>query len=177
MEPAVKPAAATTASGAVGVLATATTAHGESLARLVDRFGKGVDVHVAVPEGLVELIERGEGDGPGAEAILRPILERWRAAAVDVVVLGCTHYPFVRAAIERIAGPAVAVIDPAPAVARQAARVLATVSLGPSPSGLASVPGQTHLLTTGDPASLRAAVARLLSAPWTRTASYTHLEA
>jgi glutamate racemase len=58
-EPAVKPAAVQTRTGAVGVLATATTARGEALARLIDRFGagRGVSVHVAVPDGLVARME------------------------------------------------------------------------------------------------------------------------
>src|SRR5919197_1149853 len=119
MEPAVKPAAEQTRNGAVGVLATAATATGEALARLVDRFGRHMAVHVAVPEGLVQLVEAGQGDSPAAEALLRPILTRWGEAGVDVVVLGCTHYPFARAAVERLAGPEVAVLDPGPAVARQ----------------------------------------------------------
>ena len=173
MEPAVKPAAERTDTGAIGVLATATTAAGEALARLVDRFGRGVAVHVAVPEGLVELVERGRGDSPDAEALLGPILAEWRAAGVDTVVLGCTHYPFARAAIERVAGPAVAVIDPAPAVARQAVRVL-------SERGLLSDQdraGRTTFLTTGDPAQLRRVATALVPERWTvEAAEYLRLE-
>ena len=166
MEPAVKPAAAQTDTGAIGVLATATTAASERLARLVDRFGRGVDVHVAVPEGLVELVEAGRGDSPDADALLRPILEPWRAARVDAVVLGCTHYPFARASIERVAGPDVAVVDPAPAVARQAVRVLPSSARGP---------GRTCFLTTGDPAELRRIAALLVPEGWVTGAEYGRL--
>jgi glutamate racemase len=171
MEPAVKPAAALTERGAIGVLATAITARGEALARLVDRYGRGVAVHVAVPDGLVELVEAGEVDGPTVEAIVGPILARWRDAGVDAVVLGCTHYPFALGAIERAAGPSVRIVDPGPAVARQAARVLA--ASGRLGSGGAR--GRTRLLTSGDPAELRAVVARLLPAPWTREAKFASL--
>jgi glutamate racemase len=167
MEPAVKPAAARTTTGAVGVLATATTARGEALARLVDRFGRGVAVHVAVPEGLVELVEAGRAESPAAEAILRPIAAEWRRHDVDVVVLGCTHYPFAQPLIERLLGPAVEVIDPAPAVARQAARVLGR----PTPNAR----GETTFLTTGDPSALRAIATELLEAPWLNDADYHHL--
>ncbi len=176
MEPAVKPAVEQTRTRAIGVLATATTAAGESLARLVSRFGRwagaaaedadapagrdncrGVAVHVAVPEGLVELVERGAGDSPAAEALLRPIMTRWREAGVDVVVLGCTHYPFARAAVERLAGPGVVIVDPAPAVARQAARVLAAGgALTPSLRA-----GQTTFLATGEADAFYAIVSRL----------------
>jgi glutamate racemase len=172
MEPAVKPAAERTDTGAIGVLATATTASGEALARLVDRFGRGVVVHVAVPEGLVELVERGRGDSPDAEALLRPILAGWRATRVDTVVLGCTHYPFARAALERVAGPEVAVIDPAPAVARQAVRVL-------TEPGLLSDrdrSGRTTFLTTGEPGQFRRVSTGLVPEGWTHDAEFTYLD-
>ena len=174
MEPAVKPAAAQTRSGAVGVLATAATARGEALARLVDRFGCGVAVHVAVPEGLVELVEDGRGESPEAEALLAPILAGWRAAGVDAIALGCTHYPFAQAVVERLAGPRVAVIDPAPAVARQAARVLAAARGACAGRG---GPGRRRLtfLTTGDPQALRAAVERLLPPGWAAGAAFEEL--
>jgi glutamate racemase len=156
MEPAVKPAAALTERRSIGVLATAITARGEALARLVDRYGRGVAVHVAVPDGLVELIEAGQADGPAVDAILVPILARWREARVDAIVLGCTHYPFARGAIERLAGPDVRLVDPGPAVARQAARVLAASRHG------GPTPARTLFLTSGDPADLCRSVARLL---------------
>jgi glutamate racemase len=156
-EPAVKPAALRSRTGKVGVLATSTTARGASLARLIERFAgsQGVTVQVAVPEGLVELVERGEGDSGAAEEVLRPILEEWRAAGVDVVVLGCTHYPFARRAIERlVTRPGerrMEVLDPAPAVARQAARLL-DLAGARAPAGSA---GRAAFLTSGDPAAFR----------------------
>jgi len=169
MEPAVKPAAERTESRAIGVLATATTAAGEPLARLVDRFGRGVRVHIAVPEGLVELIEAGRGESLEAVALLRPVLERWRAAGVDTVVLGCSHFPFARAAIDRTAGPGVEVVDPGPAVARRAARVL-TDRAEDTEGGAV-----TTFLTTGDPGELRAIATRLVPERWVADADYDSL--
>jgi glutamate racemase len=159
MEPAVKPAANRSRTRAVGVLATATTAAGEALAALIARFGagQGVDVHVAVPHGLVELVERGEGDSAAAAALLAPLIAAWRAAGVDVIVLGCTHFPFARGSIERLAGPGVTVVDPGPAVARQAARVLA----GAGTLAPAGATGGTAYLTSGDPAAFALALRRL----------------
>jgi len=171
MEPAVKPAAARTATGSIGVLATATTAKGEALARLMDRFGRGVAVHVAVPEGLVELVEEGIGESPEAEALLRPILADFAAQRVDVVVLGCTHYPFARQAIERLAGPDVTVIDPAPAVARQVVRVLRDRDLDAG----GSTAGRLEFVTSGKPEALRAAVERLMPAGWAEGATFGSL--
>jgi glutamate racemase len=68
------------------------------------------------------------------------------SAGIDTIVLGCTHYPFVAAQIAELAGPGVRLIDPAPAVARQARRVLAERGLLRPDAG----PGKTNLYTTGD---------------------------
>ncbi len=124
MEPAVKPAAETTHTGVVGVLATPATFQGALYASVVERFASGVTLLQDTCPGLVQQIERGELDTPVTRAILgkalRPMLER----GIDTVVLGCTHYPFVIPLIEAIVGPEVRVIDPAPAVARQTRRLL-----------------------------------------------------
>ena len=176
MEPAVKPAAERTRTGHVGVLATAATAQGERLANLIDRFGHGVTVHVHVPEGLVELIEAGAGESEQAAALLTPAFQRWRAGGVDTVVLGCTHYPFARRTIERLLGPDVSIVDPAPAVARQAARVFEETRddrPGDMPKGAA----QVTFLTTGNSAALKAAVTQLAGARVADDASFEQLDA
>jgi len=160
MEPAVKPAAAQTQTGHVGVLATVATAQGERLARLIDRFGRGVTVHVHVPEGLVELVEAGAGESDASAALLAPVLHQWMEAGVDTVVLGCTHYPFARKTIERLLGNRAEVIDPGPAVARQTARVLAHRAQRVAMHVVTSQ-ARTVFLTSGDPHALRSAIRRL----------------
>jgi glutamate racemase len=124
MEPAVKPAAEYTRSGLVGVLATPATFQGALYASVLERFANGVQVLQNTCPGLVGQIESGDLDGDKTRAILenalRPMLDR----GIDTVVLGCTHYPFVIPLIERIVGESVRVIDPAPAVAKQAKRLL-----------------------------------------------------
>ena len=105
-------------------MATPATFQGEPFARLMRRFASDVQVIRRVCPGLVERIEAGELEGPGIESLLRSYLQPLVDEGVDVLVLGCTHYPFLRAAIERVVGPRVEVIDPAPAVARQVQRVL-----------------------------------------------------
>jgi glutamate racemase len=124
MEPAVKPAVATTRRGVVGVLATPATFQGELFAATVDRFAAGVTVMQHVCPGLVECIEAGDLDGPRPEAILRDALAPSLAAGADTLVLACTHYAFVRPLIERLVGPEVHIFDPAPAIVRQLERVL-----------------------------------------------------
>lgn len=124
MEPAVKPAAAVTGTGRVGVLATPTTFAGDMYAALVDRFARGIEIYQSTCPGLVEQIEQGELDSPATRAILEEALTPMLAAGVDTIVLGCTHYPFVIPLIQSITGPKVRTIDPAPAIARQTQRLL-----------------------------------------------------
>ena len=151
MEPAVKPAAARTRSGKVGVLATSGTFQSERYADLMARFAREIVVLEDPCRGLVEQIEAGAVTSAGTEQLLRACLEPMLAAGVDTLVLGCTHYPFVTPLIERIAGPAVAIIDPAPAVAGQTKRVLRQrgrlAATGPA--------GQVQLWTTGSVQTLR----------------------
>jgi glutamate racemase len=124
MEPAVKPAAENTRTGVVGVLATPATFQGALYASVVERFATDVVLLQSTCPGLVQQIENGELDSLETrtilESALRPMLER----GIDTVVLGCTHYPFVIPLIQEIVGSDVRVIDPAPAVARQVARLL-----------------------------------------------------
>jgi len=149
MEPAVKPAAEVTRSGVVGVLATPATFQGELYASVVERFGQGVRLVNQTVPGLVEQIEAGYLDTPETEALIRRALEPILRAGADTIVLACTHYPFVIPLISRLAGPEVTVIDPAPAIARQAAR-LRQASPPSDPALRASV----VLVTSGDPAGL-----------------------
>jgi len=125
MEPAVKPAAESTRSGVVGVLATPATFQGALYASVVERFASGVTVLQETCPGLVGQIEQGNLTGPETRLILQRALEPMLAQGADTLVMGCTHYPFVIPLIRQIAGENARVIDPAPAVARQVERVLA----------------------------------------------------
>jgi glutamate racemase len=146
MEPAVKPAAEQTESGVVGVLATPATFQGELYSSVVERFANGVRILQDTCPGLVEQIELGHLKGEETYRILRRALTPMLEEKIDTIVLGCTHYPFVIPVIEKIAGPQVRVIDPAPAIARQVGRLLDQNSLH-SPS---KNDGKTVYLTTGD---------------------------
>ncbi|NLI12776.1 glutamate racemase [Pelotomaculum propionicicum] len=146
-EPAVKPAAAATKNGRVGVLATQVTLAGDRFNSLVERFGEGVEVCAQACHGLVDMVESGCWEGPEAEALLRSYLDPLLARGVDTIILGCTHYPFLRPVVERIAGSGVSVIDSGEAIARQVARVLERNSLL---SG-GTAPGGESFFTSGDP--------------------------
>lgn len=133
MEPAVKPASAATKSGTVGVLATVGTLASARFAALLDNFGHGVEVVTRPGVGLVEAVERGELDTPATRALLEAHLQPLLAEGADVIVLGCTHYVFLRPLIETIVGPAVKVIDTGAAVVRQLERRLHETRLLASP--------------------------------------------
>ncbi len=125
MEPAVKPAVAATRSGVVGVMATVGTLKSAQFAALLENYGKGVQVVTQACHGLVECVERGEVDAEATRALVRRYLEPLLERGADTIVLGCTHYPFVRTLIEQEVGAGVAIIDTGEAVARQLQRRLA----------------------------------------------------
>jgi glutamate racemase len=124
IEPAIKPAAAHTRSGVVGVLATSRTVASDAVARLCDRFGQGVRIVAQGCPGLVELVEGGAVDDPATRALLARYVAPMLAAGADTIVLGCTHYAFLAGPLRAIVGPAVQIVEPAPAVARELARRL-----------------------------------------------------
>ncbi len=168
MEPAVKPAAERTRCRHVGVIATAATFQGELFASLLDRYSPHVTVHTQACPDLVPLIEAGELSSPRTRLAVQGYLAPLLAAGIDQLVLGCTHYPFLRPIIEEVAGPSVTIIDPAPAVARQAGRVLAEHGwLAGDERQLSGAapreePAKNLFLTTGDPARFRRSVRDLL---------------
>lgn len=157
MEPAVKPAAETTHTGVVGVLATPATFQGALYASVVERFAHDVRLLQHTCPGLVGQIEQGDLDGPQTRAILEDALLPMLAQGIDTVVLGCTHYPFVIPLIERIAGDKVRVIDPAPSVAKQARRVLE--ARGSWPAGAPALP---EFYTSGDASAFKILLKKLL---------------
>jgi len=119
MEPAVKPAVAATKTGVVGVLATVGTLKSAQFAALLDTYGHHVQIVTQGCAGLVECIERGELRAPATRQLVARYLGPLLEAGADTIVLGCTHYPFVRDLISDIAGEKVALIDTGDAVARQ----------------------------------------------------------
>lgn len=156
MEPAVKPAALGTRSGVIGVLATAGTLKASKYLNTKGLYENDVRIEEHVGEGFVQLVENLQLDGPEAERVVRASLQPLLDAGADTIVLGCTHYPFLLPVIRRIAGAGVRVIDPAPAVARQLLHILQERGIAEADPA----PG-VELLSSGDPASLRALAATL----------------
>jgi glutamate racemase len=171
MEPALKPAVERTRSGQVGVIATAATFQGELFASLLDRYAGRVAIHTQICPELVPLVEAGELDSPRARGAVAEYLAPLLMAGIDQLVLGCTHYPFLRPLIEEMVGTDVSVIDPAPAVARQTSRVLAQHGLLAEKASAAHRSGTEdqrrtqpahQFYTTGDPIRFQHALRDLL---------------
>lgn len=124
MEPAVKPAAEASRNGVIGVLATVGTLKSAQFAALLESYGRNVKVVTQACVGLVECIERGELDTPETKALIRQYTMPLLAEGADTIVLGCTHYPFVKEAIREIVGENISLIDTGAAVAKQLKRQL-----------------------------------------------------
>ena len=171
MEPAVKPAAAATRSGVVGVLATSGTLQSAQFAALLESYGRQVRVETQACVGLVECIERGELQSEATRQLLNHYIQPLLAAGADTLVLGCTHYPFVRPLIEEIAGPEVAIIDTGAAVARHLKHRLQEQNLlGDAASGQ---PATTEFWSNADAAS----AADVISLLWEREVEVLRLPA
>ena len=143
MEPAVKPASlARSSGGKVLALATRATLSLEKFSRLMDDYGEGV-----IPvegTGLVELVEAGKADSPETRKALSAIFAPYRNEQIDGIVLGCTHYPFLRRQIEDFF-PNAQIFDGREGTVRQLSRRLDETSRRTTQSG----PGSVELLTSG----------------------------
>ncbi len=150
MEPAVKPAAAATQSGVVGVLATTGTLKSAKFAALLDRFASDVRVITQPCPGLVERIEAGELDSPATRELLQGFVAPLLAEGCDTLILGCTHYPFIKPLLRSLVPDSISLIDTGAAVARQVQRLLTSHDL------LASGPAQpAQFWSSGDPLAMQ----------------------
>ncbi|MDR1225455.1 MAG: glutamate racemase [Prevotellaceae bacterium] len=124
MEPAVKPAAQHSHTKRIGILATAGTVKGRLFNQTKERYAADVKVYAVVGAGLVELVEEGKAESEEVENLLRIYLQPMLEDGVDELVLGCTHYPFLQKAIEKITQGRMDIVNPTPAVAAQTKRLM-----------------------------------------------------
>ncbi|MBK1834302.1 glutamate racemase [Roseibacillus ishigakijimensis] len=155
MEPGVKPAVALSAAGIIGVLATEASLTGQMFADLVARCGGGREVLTQACPRFVELVEAGILTGPEVEEAVAEYAGGLVAAGADVLVLGCTHYPFLKPVIAR-RFPQVALVDTGPAVARRVREVL--------PRPVKEGRGGLQLVTSGEVATMERLLPLLLPA-------------
>ena len=122
IEPALKMATDRFPRGHVGIMATQVTLREEKLEHLVCRFPDAQVERIPAP-GLVELVEQGKAESQETEDLLRQILAPY-VGQLDAIVLGCTHYPFVKDTVQKILGADVKVLDGGEGTARQTKRLL-----------------------------------------------------
>jgi glutamate racemase len=150
LEPAIKPACQVTKTNVVLVLATTNTIGSQSVARLCATHAANTRVILQACPGLADLVELGQLDHAATRELLARYLRPGLAAGADVIVLGCTHYAFLAARIAQLAGPAVTLVEPSEAIARQLHRLLA------APIDRMPRPATTEFFTTGSVPSLAA---------------------
>jgi len=127
IEPALKLAYDRYPAGRVGVMATQVTLREEKFAQQLERF-PDMQVSLIPAPGLVERIEAGQADSPETEALLRQLLGPY-VGRLDALVLGCTHYPFVKDTVCRILGDQTQLLDGSLGTARHTMRRLAEMDL------------------------------------------------
>lgn len=159
VEPGIKPAAALSASGIAGVLATQSTLASARFQALLDRYGAGRRFICQPGHGLVEAVERGDTNSPALRALLDSYLQPMLDAGADTLVLGCTHYPFFTETIRDLVGDRLTIVDTSDAIARQLARVLDERGLR-APAGTRAAP--PRFCSTSDGRQLRALASTLL---------------
>jgi len=141
MEPGVKPAAALTKTGTIGVLATEASLRGDKFHHLVARHAQDIRVITQPCPKFVELVEQGILTGPEVDAAIDEYTSAMLAADADILILGCTHYPFLLPALKARLPDHIRFIDTGDAIARRVEQQI--ISNSPDP--------QIKLLTTGHP--------------------------
>ena len=161
--PAVKPAARATRNGRIGIAATEHAANASYLHHLIEDFATGVQVYATGCPELVTLVEHGMLEGSLVEETLQHSLQPLLSRHVDVIVLGCTHFPAMRPAIERVVGKRVQVIDSGTAVARRMHSVLEAESLVKQASN--ETRGTLEVWCTGDSNAFSDVASKVLGYP------------
>jgi glutamate racemase len=165
VEPGIKPAAALTRTGHIGVMATEVTLRSDKFALLAQAHAAHVELLLQPCPGLAAAIEAGDVNAAAVRERVAACCAPLRSAttdtaAIDIVVLGCTHYPFVAHHIQAELGAGVTLIDTADAVARRTQAVCPTRLNGPHR------PGRTCLWSTGSIETLQRVATHWLPFPW-----------
>ena len=160
IEPALKPAVSIGEHPRVIVMATPLTVKGQKLHELLGRYAKSADVTALGCPGLMEFVEDGNLDGPEVRAYLRTLLLPHMEKPVDAIVLGCTHYPFLKKTIQESAGPGIRILDGGEGTARQLERRLKEENLLKAPGSKGQIEYRESL-----PDKLPLC-SRLMAEPW-----------
>ena len=174
VEPALKPAASSSQTHRVGVIATRGTVQSARFEQLRQAFSDGTEFRAQACDGLVRAIERSVDEDPDsgpAVAEIRELCARYtqalgsfgvRTGDLDTLVLGCTHYVFIKDELRKLLGPDIHIIDTGAPVARQTRRILTQRDMLAAESEPVAKPADLHLYTTGRLSALEAAAQRWL---------------
>lgn len=143
--PVVKTASERTKNKRIGILSTKATAKSEYQQNLIDKFAKNIEVLTIGTDELVPFVERGEKEGAQLRSVLKRVLAPAHEQGVDVIALGCSHFPFLRDSMQEILGLDVLLLDSSGAVSRQVGRVIEERSI----DNRGSTPNHS-LYTTGE---------------------------
>jgi glutamate racemase len=154
-------ALAATHSGRIGLLATPTTVASGAYEEVVSMIDPHVTLHAVSCPALATIIQAGEQFDERAVHAVREACAPLRAAGVDAVILGCTHYPLIQPMLQRMLGPRVALISSGAALARQVEHALSTRSLQNQRAG----EGDYRFLCTGDTDAFHELGTRFLQMP------------
>lgn len=152
IEPGIKPAALMSKTRRIAVLATESTARSERLARLIREHASNVEVRIVPCPGWATHVEQLQLDDPALAADIRDRIEPLLTQEVDSIVLGCTHYSFLKPLLNDIVGARAQLIDVSQAVARQANKMAGGLGIGQ---------GRLILQASSHPEKLHAALPRL----------------
>jgi glutamate racemase len=165
--PGAQAAAAATRNARVAVLSTEGTRASGEYVHAIKEANPGIVVLSEVAPDLVEIVEDGDADTPRADDALRPVLARILEWHADTLVLGCTHYPLLRPALQRVIGShPLRVVDSADTTAARVSRIIDVNRIGAGERG-ADAPGAPRLeiVVTADPARFEASASRLFTEP------------
>jgi glutamate racemase len=174
IEPGLRAAAAVTRTGRVGVIGTVGTIASGAYQRTAAALWPGIELTCAACPGFVEFVEAGDVDSDQVFVLAERLLAPVRAAEVDTLVLGCTHYPLLARTIGEVMGHDVVLVSSGEETAFEVAAVLDAVGArrrppggsGAAPRGSGVSPGaepaRRTFLTSGDPVTFRALGSRFL---------------
>ncbi|GHO66482.1 glutamate racemase [Ktedonobacter sp. SOSP1-52] len=171
--PAVKPAASLTRKGRIGVAATNQAAKSAYLQQLIEDFATGVEVYAQGCSELVTLVEKGQLQGPEVEAVLRQSLHPLLQHDIDVLVLGCTHFPALHEAIRQVVGPDVQVIDSGAAIARRTRFLLEQAGIAHPIDQASPEQGSLQVWCSGDAHPFTTTASQVLGYPVSAESSTT----
>jgi glutamate racemase len=164
--PGAQAAAAATRSGRVAVLSTEGTRASGEYVHAVKEANPGVLVLSEAAPDLVEIVEDGDADTRRADDALRPVLDRVFAWDADTLVLGCTHYPLLRPALQRVIGSRrLRVVDSADTTAARVRRIIAVNHLEAGEAATGEPAPAVEVMVTADPARFSASASRLFAEP------------